>query len=82
MMESRLYRGTCTSSSHFRHFRGLSFGVTSKIMRRVALFLAFIVVAAAVGKFNGSPKLNKEKVVSARSHELINVQDLPSDWDW
>lgn len=38
--------------------------------------------AAVVSKWNGSPKLHREKVLSARAHEKMRVQDLPSDWDW
>ena len=33
-------------------------------------------------KYNGSPRLYKEKVTGRRAHERIDTTDLPSDWDW
>jgi len=49
------------------------------------LLLAAILIfglAESTSKWNGSPKLRREKVLSPRAHERLRVQDLPSDWDW
>ncbi len=50
----------------------------------LAVFTTFTVAAGAPAKskFNGSPWLRKEKVLSARAHEKIVAADLPDDWDW
>ena len=40
------------------------------------------VAAASSSRWNGSPKLNREKITGPRAHQLINVEDLPSDHDW
>ena len=38
---------------------------------------------AAVGaRWNGSPTLNKEKIVKPRAHEMLRVADLPADHGW
>eukprot|EP00038_Savillea_parva_P007691 m.171885 g.171885 ORF g.171885 m.171885 type:complete len:635 (+) comp13441_c0_seq1:550-2454(+) len=37
---------------------------------------------ATTTKYNGSPRLHKEKVTGRRAHERIDTTDLPSDWDW
>jgi hypothetical protein len=37
---------------------------------------------ATASKWNGSPKLNGEKITGPRAHELLVVNDLPADHDW
>lgn len=39
-------------------------------------------VSASKRRYNGSPKLNKEKITGPFAHETMVVGDLPSDWDW
>ena len=51
------------------------------IMKKVVV-LSCVLAFAECSKWNGSPKLNQEKIVSPRAHELIRSADLPSDWDW
>merc|ERR1711871_879868 len=55
--------------------------------RHAALLVATMAVAAVsakktILKWNGSPKLNGEKITGPRSHQRLRVGDLPSDWDW
>jgi len=39
--------------------------------------------AGAVGaKFNGSPKLNGERITAPRPHEIMDTATLPDGWDW
>ena len=37
----------------------------------------------AAGKWNSSPELTKEKIVThQRAHQLMSIKDIPADWDW
>ena len=59
----------------------------STTLRRTALVLAAVACTVASAKktvlrWNGSPKLNGEKITGPRAHQQLRVADLPSDWDW
>ncbi len=51
-------------------------------MRFAVLLVLTLVGLGSASRFNGSPKLNQEKILTARAHERLNVQDLPDAWDW
>ena len=46
------------------------------------LLVAVLSVVANAGKFNGDPRLNKEKVLGPRAHERLAVSSLPANFDW
>ena len=41
-----------------------------------------LAAADSPSKWNSSPDLQEEKVISARAHELLDVTSIPADWDW
>jgi cathepsin X len=49
---------------------------------KLALLFSVSATTTAAAKFNGSPKLNNERITGPRSHEKIAIADLPADWDW
>ena len=55
-------------------------------MKTIAIIAVTILAAspahAAMGKFNGSPLLEREKITGPRAHELMEVKDLPAGHDW
>ena len=50
-------------------------------MKSIA-FATLALTSASAAKWNGSPKLNNEKITGPRAHQLLNVASLPADWDW
>jgi len=41
-----------------------------------------VLMAEAKSKWNGSPKLRREKIIGPRAHEIMRVRDLPDNFDW
>ena len=50
-------------------------------MKSIA-FATLALPSASAAKWNGSPKLNNERITGPRAHQLLNVAALPADWDW
>jgi cathepsin X len=54
-------------------------GMSSKLTVLLALCL---IAGTSAFKACGSPKLRKEKVISKRAHELMDLSALPTDFHW